>query len=139
MIRSASFPFAENACDEGGRKKFAVLETKRGIEVEEIGRFFEALQENQDRNHCELPEAIGYMNARLSGLLAAMERKKRLLKGALEEEGNSKFFKGVLILEEKLTEVEIEADAELRQLKMEKRKVEPDEPRFHDSSSVVSS
>ena len=42
MIRSASFPFAENACDEGGRKKFAVLETKRGIEVEEIGRFFEA-------------------------------------------------------------------------------------------------
>ena len=24
--------FAENACDEGGRKKFAVLETKRGIE-----------------------------------------------------------------------------------------------------------
>ena len=79
------------------------------------------------------------MNARQSGLLAVMERKKRLLKGALEEEGNSKFFKEVLILGEKLTEVEIEATAELRQLNMEKRKVEPEEPRFHDSSSVVSS
>ena len=76
MIRSASFPFAENACDEGGRKKFALLETKRGIKVEEIGRFLETLQENQDRNHWELPEANGYMNARQSGLLAAMERKK---------------------------------------------------------------
>ena len=25
------FSFAENACDEGGRNKFAVLETKRGV------------------------------------------------------------------------------------------------------------
>ena len=32
--------FAENTCDLGGREKFAVLETKRGTEVVEIGRFF---------------------------------------------------------------------------------------------------
>ena len=38
--------FAENACDEGGCKKFAVLGTKRGMEVAEVGRFFEALQEH---------------------------------------------------------------------------------------------
>ena len=48
--------FSENACDEGGRKKFAVLETKRGVEVAEIGRSFKALQENQDRNCRELQE-----------------------------------------------------------------------------------
>ena len=39
--------FAENACDDGGRKKFAVLETKRGIEVADRLRFCEALRENQ--------------------------------------------------------------------------------------------
>ena len=32
--------FAEISCDEGGRQKFAVLKTKRGIEVTEIGQFF---------------------------------------------------------------------------------------------------
>ena len=42
---------AENVCDERGRKKFAVLETKRGVEEAEIGRFAKALQENQDRNY----------------------------------------------------------------------------------------
>ena len=36
----------ENACCEEGRKKFAVLETKRVTEVAEIRRFFEALREN---------------------------------------------------------------------------------------------
>ena len=35
--------FAENACGEEGSKKFSVLEIKRGTEVAEIGRFFEAL------------------------------------------------------------------------------------------------
>ena len=45
------------------------------------------------------------MNARQSGLLVAMERKNRLMKEASEEEVTSKFFKEVLIPEEKLTEV----------------------------------
>ena len=40
---------AGNACDEGGRKMFAVLGTKRGKEVAEIGRLSEALQDNHDR------------------------------------------------------------------------------------------
>ena len=40
---------AENVCDERQRKKVAVLETKRGAEVAEIGRFAKALQEIQDR------------------------------------------------------------------------------------------
>ena len=50
-MRSGIFFFAKNPCGEGGRKKFAVLETKRGLEVAETGRFFEALQENQDRDN----------------------------------------------------------------------------------------
>ena len=59
----------ENPCDEGGRKKFAVLETKRGIDIE-------ALQENQDRNYRELQEAIECMNAKQNRLLATMERQQ---------------------------------------------------------------
>ena len=49
--------FAENACGEEGRRKFAVLETKRGMNVAEIWRSFEALQANQDRNskNCSIP------------------------------------------------------------------------------------
>ena len=43
---SSILSFAEKACDEGGRKKFAVLETKRGVEVAEKGHFFKAPQEN---------------------------------------------------------------------------------------------
>ena len=39
--------FAENDCVEGGRKKFAVLEPKRGTKVSQTGRFFEALHEDQ--------------------------------------------------------------------------------------------
>ena len=57
---------ADKACDEGGRKKFAVLQTKRGVEVAEIGRFFNALEENQDRSYRELQEVIEYMKEQRS-------------------------------------------------------------------------
>ena len=71
--------FGENACDEGGRRKFAVLETQRGVEVAERGRFFKALQEHQDRNYSELQEAIEYMKEKRSKLLETMERKQKLM------------------------------------------------------------
>ena len=69
--------FVENACEEGGRKTFAVLESKRGIEVAEISRVFEALQEYQHRNHSKLQEAIENLDAKQSRLLATMERKQK--------------------------------------------------------------
>ena len=65
-----------NACGEGGRKKIAVLEMKRGIEVADIGRFFDDLQVNLDRNCKELQEAIEYMHARQKMFLATTKRKK---------------------------------------------------------------
>ena len=37
--------FAEDVCDEGGRKKFAVLEAKRGTNVADRRRFYKDLQE----------------------------------------------------------------------------------------------
>ena len=43
--------FAENVCDEGGRQKFAVLGKKRGVEVADRGRFFEALHEGVAGSH----------------------------------------------------------------------------------------
>ena len=43
---SSILSFAEKACDDGGRKKFAVLQTKRCVEVAEKGHFFKAQQEN---------------------------------------------------------------------------------------------
>ena len=77
--------FAENACGEGGRKKFGVVETKGGTAVAEVRRFFEALQANQDRNFREMQEAVEYMQDRRSRLLETMERKQKLMSGAREE------------------------------------------------------
>ena len=65
--------FAEKACDVGERKKFAVLWTKRGLEVPETGRVFKALQENHVRNE------------KRSRLLDTMERRQKLMSGAPEE------------------------------------------------------
>ena len=79
MMRSASRLLSENDCVEGGRKKFAVLEPKRGIKVSQTGRFFEALHEDQDRNYRELQQTTEYMNAKQSRRLATMERKQKLI------------------------------------------------------------
>ena len=46
---------------KSGRKKFAVLETKRVVEVAEIWRFVNNMQENQDRNYRWLLDAIKYL------------------------------------------------------------------------------
>ena len=93
--------FAENACDEGGRKK---SETKQRTEVAEVGRF-EALQDNQDGNYGALQEAIEYTNAKQNRLLATVERKQQLRSGASDEIPR-KFLKGVLVLEETISEVD---------------------------------
>ena len=79
--------------------------------------------------------SIQYVNATQSGLLADMERQKRLMEEASEEEVNRKAFREGLIREEKLTEVE-NANAELRKLTMEKRKVGLEELRVFDTSRV---
>ena len=92
--------FAESAWDEGERKKFAVLETKGGIYVVEVGRFFEALHENEDRNSRGLQEAIEHMNAKQSTLLATMELKQNLTSGA-SDEIQRKFLHDILVVEEK--------------------------------------
>ena len=97
--------FAETVCEEGGRKKFAVLETNQGIEVAEIGRLFEALQENLDRNYRELQEAIKYMKEKRSRLLETMERKQKLIVGA-PEEIRKRVTQDVMVLEDKISRVE---------------------------------
>ena len=81
-----------------------------------IGRFFEALQENQDRSYRELQDAIEYTNAKQSRLLATMERKHKLMNG-VSDEIQRKFLKDVFVLEEKISEVENElhdASAEMK-------------------------
>ena len=59
--------------------KFAVLETKRGPEVAEIRRFFNALQANQDRNYRELQDAIEYRKEKRRRPLETMDRKQKLM------------------------------------------------------------
>ena len=100
------------------RKKFAVLETKRGVEVAETGRFAKALQENQARNCKELQAIIiEYMKDKRSGL-ETMERKQKLRIGAPEEVQTSIF--QILDVEHELHG----AKEELRTLTMEWRKTE---------------
>ena len=93
--------FAANACDEGGRKTFRVLETERGIEVAKMRRFLRVLQESQDRNCRELQDAIEHLEKKRSGFLEAMERKQRLRIGA-PEEVQASIFKGVVRLDHKV-------------------------------------
>ena len=133
--------FVENVWYEEGRKKFAVLETKRGIEVAELGRFFEALQENPDRNYTALQEAMECMNAKQSRLfLATIDRKQKLI-NEVSYGIQRKFLKDVLALEEeKIKEVENEpheASEDMRKLTVERRKAEAEELRVPDTSEAV--
>ena len=68
---------AENVCDGRARKKFAVLETQRGVEVTEMGRFAKALQENQDGNCKEQQDTIEYMKKKRSGGSELLNKFKR--------------------------------------------------------------
>ena len=116
-----------------------MLETKRGIDVARIGRFFEALQENQDRSYRELQHAIEYTNAKQSRLLATMERKQKIDERS-SNELQRKFLKDVLVLEEKISEVENElhdASAEMRKLSVEKWKAEAEGLSVSDTSKAV--
>ena len=102
MTRSASRPFAEHAFDEGGRKKFAVLETKRGIKLPDVEGFLETLREEPGKRYRERQEAIEYMKTPAeTGSWRPWSAKNRLMMGATEEV-QTKFFSEVLILEENL-------------------------------------
>ena len=78
--------FAENACDEGGRNKFAVFETKRS------SRLCKKTRTKQ--------QAIGHMNAKQNRLLVAVECKHKLKNGA-SDEIQGEFLMGALVVEEK--------------------------------------
>ena len=65
------------------------------------------LQENQDRHHRELQEAIENMNTKQSGLLVTVEEKQTLMNGG-SDGFQRKFLMEVLVLEEKTLEVENE-------------------------------
>ena len=131
--------FGENACDERGRMEFAVLETKRSIEVAEIRRFFEALQENQHRNFREQQEAIEPLSATQSKLLATIERKQKLMTEA-SDEIQRKVLQDVLALEDKFSAVETElheASAEMRRLTVERKRAGVVGLRVSDTSKGV--
>ena len=82
------------------------LRRSEALKWREIRFIFDVLQKNQDRNCRALQETIEYMNAKQSGLLAAMDTKNSLMKEAPEEEVKSKFFKEVLILAQGWFELE---------------------------------
>ena len=63
-------------------------ETKRGVEVAEIGRFFKALQENQNRN-CRVAEIHRLHERTEKRLSETMERKQKLMSGDPEENRKS--------------------------------------------------
>ena len=119
-------------------EKFAVFGKPRGKEVADIRQFFEALQGNLERNYRVLQEAVEYMNTKQHRLLATMERKQKLMSGA-SDVIQRKFFEEVLVLEEKISEVDNvlhEASEGTRELTVERRKVESQEPGLSDTSRV---
>ena len=85
------FSFAEDACDEDGRKKFAVVETMRGVEVAQTGRFFEALHKNRTGSRRVLDREAKQD-------VGDMERKQHLTSGASEEIWK-RVLQGVMVLE----------------------------------------
>ena len=90
----------------------------------EVGRFTKALQENQDRNCEELQSTIEYMDERRSRLLESMEHKQKLMSGAPDEIWK-KALQDVMVLEDKISDVESELredQDELRLFEMERRK-----------------
>ena len=97
---------AENACDGGGYRKFVFIKRSEGIVVAVAGRYA-ALQENQESNNRELHEAIAHMKTKQSRLLATVEQKQHLMSGA-PEEIRRKVIQNVLVLDDKISEVEIE-------------------------------
>ena len=84
---------------------------------------------NQERDYKELQDIIGYTNAKLSRLLAAMERMQKLRSEAPEEIQMS-VLQDVMVLHYKISEVEekqLQASEEMRTLRAKRRKVEVEE------------
>ena len=83
--------FAENACDEGGRKRFAVNETSQGIEVAELKRFFEAVRKNSHRQQefCSRTISWRLWNARAGCCMEPRKRFKQVLQGDPELGGEA--------------------------------------------------
>ena len=69
--------FAEKACGEWGYKRFAVIETSRGIEVAEAGRCAKAAQKNRTR--------YGELAVAADDAHDNVQRKSKLMKGTSEE------------------------------------------------------
>ena len=113
-----------------------MLETKRGREVAETGRFFN-LQENQDRYCRELQEAIEHMKEKRSGLLETVEREQKLMSGA-REEIRKRVFQDVLVLEDKITEVENELHEASEEMRRKQRRRVSDTARVVLGGKVVS-
>ena len=87
---------AENAGDGNGSRRFELIETSDGQVVAERA---------ETGKRGELLETIVYLQTHQNGLMANMERKTWMMKGASEEIQN-KFFNEVLDLGEKRTEVD---------------------------------
>ena len=73
---------------------------------EEMGRFTNSLQENQDRNYKELQGTIEYMT-KMSRLLESTERKHKFIGGAWDDI-QLKALQDVMVLEGRNSEVESE-------------------------------
>ena len=97
---------AKNACDGGGYRELVFFKKSEGNPVAAAGRYA-ALQENQESDHRELKEAIELMNEKQNRLLATMERQEKLMSG-YQEEIQRKVLQDVLVLKDKIFEVDNE-------------------------------
>ena len=64
LCRLSTLSFTENMCDEGGRKKFAVPETKRRAEVVEILPEMRKLTVERKKAEAEGAESFGHCQSR---------------------------------------------------------------------------
>ena len=101
---------AEYARDEGGYSRFVLLDARRGKEVADAARFFEArkvkhgskdLEEDVNRSQ----GVIMPMEIARSGLLATIERKQKLRFGALKETEEA-LFRYMKVLDDVMSEME---------------------------------
>ena len=75
---------AKNACDGGGYGRFVFIKRSEGNVVAVTGRHADR-QEHREKHHRELQEAIEFINAKQSRLLATLSRKQKFMSGAPEE------------------------------------------------------
>ena len=75
--------FAENARNEWGHSRFAVIEASQGTEVADAARFVEEAWKNRVRCN-ELQKTVESLNVKKGELLAQLEGKQTLRIAALE-------------------------------------------------------